>query len=682
MRVCFVHEEYPEETNFGGIATYQKVTAEELVRQGHEVYVICRGLKQDSEYKENGVNIFRVHVPKTNNQVSDYKKYRKKVSNILKQLQKNNLIDIIEVPDWGAETVLFEKLREVPLVVRLHTPLKVWLKYNKNNFGKITNKMLYWENKMIKSADLLTCCSNALKEMIVDDFKINESKILVTPNSANITNFYRNEKIAKEDKIIFVGSLEERKGVCVLAQALNIVFEKYPNLKIEFIGKDTNRNNQNISTIELIYKIVDEKYKDNLKFIGQIPNYKLNDYLNSSKVAVFPSLFDNFPYVVLEAMATGLHIVGSKNSGMVEMLNDDSSIYETGNYQDLAFKIIEKYELSLNQEINESNINRVKTAYSASNVCKELIKLYEDTINKYNAKIVNVEELQTILNNVTNEKIISYKRESGGVANLVFKVKTQKNTYIIKKYFNNYDFELSYNLFSKYEKEGIKFAKSINSNVITYNSYKYNIFNYIEGNSILKINESILEKLICCERKTEKNPTISEKCNKYYEYLINQKEFADIKKEEVEFVLAIFEKVKDIDIINEKYLNHGDISTSNVIKTKKEFYIIDFDEVTVTTPLYDFAVIIIKNFVKDDKLDLKKYQSFKEKIKKHYLNYTDVDYDNILKYYLCKILIEKFYLHSTKQIDLFSKRQMNDNYKKYLNILKQIEYMGCDKNEL
>ena len=29
MKICLVHEEYPEETNFGGIATYQKAMAEE-----------------------------------------------------------------------------------------------------------------------------------------------------------------------------------------------------------------------------------------------------------------------------------------------------------------------------------------------------------------------------------------------------------------------------------------------------------------------------------------------------------------------------------------------------------------------------------------------------------------------------------------------------------------------------
>ena len=42
MKICYVHEEYPEETNFGGIATYQKRLAENMVMNGHTVYVIAR----------------------------------------------------------------------------------------------------------------------------------------------------------------------------------------------------------------------------------------------------------------------------------------------------------------------------------------------------------------------------------------------------------------------------------------------------------------------------------------------------------------------------------------------------------------------------------------------------------------------------------------------------------------
>ena len=119
-------------------------------------------------------------------------------------------------------------------------------------------------------------------------------------------------------------------------------------------------------------------------FTGQIENEEVNEHLNSSRVAVFPSLFDNFPYVVLEAMSTGINIVGSKNSGMVEMLNDNDAIYDTGNYEDLAKKIILEYEKSFIEEINQKNIERVKKEYNSSKIVKELLVIYKSVLDEYN----------------------------------------------------------------------------------------------------------------------------------------------------------------------------------------------------------------------------------------------------------------------------------------------------------
>ena len=67
------------------------------------------------------------------------------------------------------------------------------------------------------------------------------------------------------------------------------------DIKIDFIGKDTTRNNKNISTQKYIESIVNKKYKDNINFLGHIPNFELNEYLNRALVGVYPSLFDNFP---------------------------------------------------------------------------------------------------------------------------------------------------------------------------------------------------------------------------------------------------------------------------------------------------------------------------------------------------------------------------------------------------
>ena len=675
MKICLVHEEYPDETNFGGIATYEKAVAEEYVRQGHKVYVICRGLTKDKKYVENGVNIMRVFVQSTDNQIQDYIEYRTRVAKILEKLQDEKEIEIIEVPDWGAETVLFEEKRKIPLVLRLHTPLKVWLKYNKNDFGPVKDLMLEWESKMISSANFVTCCSSALKKIIVEEFDISRDDIYVTPNPANITDFYRDEHIIKEDSLLFVGSLEERKGVLVLARALNLVFEKYPTLKIRFIGKDTNRNEKNISTKQFVYEIINSNYHSNIEFVGQIPNNELNPYLNISKVGIYPSLFDNFPYAVLEAMVTGLHVVGSRNSGMVEMLEDDSSIYETGDYENLAKKIIEKYELSNKEQISTRNIQRVKTLYSPERVCGDMLEMYMQVMKEYNLQKIESSDFENILKYIgCNESVLSFEREKGGVANLVFKVITQNHIYVIKKYIYDYDMTISKELYDKYDMQGIAVVRPENDDLIEYNGYSYNVFEYKEkdnDNQIIEI--EYFDKLISVERKTNRKANILYKCDKYYQVLKATNNMDYSHGEEVKYIVNLYETISNEAILKEQYLNHGDISKGNLILSKEKIYLIDFDEANITTLLYDFAVVVIKHFVEDDNINIKKYNELKELIKEKHPEYNDEHFDFVVKFYLCKILLEKFYLHHVGKINLYSDRQLEDNYKKYMKLLKNIK---------
>ena len=401
--------------------------------------------------------------------------------------------------------------------------------------------------------------------------------------------------------------------------------------------------------------------------MGQIANYDLNKYLNEAKVGVFPSLFDNFPYVVLEAMNTGLQIVGSSNSGMVEMLNDTSSIYNTGDYHDLTKKIIEKYKICDNNYINVKNIERVNKVYCSKKVVEDILKIYSKTITDYSI----IMELKKVLSMVTDEEIISFKKMNGGVANLVYKVITKNNKYIIKKYNYDYDFKLSEELYDVYKKNNIKVCRPLNEKVITLNNISYNIFNYIEPSKIKKYKIDF-SKLIAIKRETKHKNTLKEKCDIYYKYLNKNVELCEELKDDALYVLDIYNNIKNVELLNDKYLNHGDLSRYNIIYGNNDYYVIDFDETCVSTYLYDFAVVIIKNYIIGYKINMKKYNNLKNKIMKENLKYCDDDFKNIVKYYLCKILLEKIYLHYVKKIDLFSKEQKRDSYKKYLMILKNI----------
>ena len=150
------------------ILTDQKRLAESLEKKGNDVIVIARSLTQDTDEVVNGVRVIRVFNEETDDTYNDYYSYREKVSNKLRDLQKHNEIEIIEVPDWGAETVLFEKYRKIPLVVRLHTPLAIWSKANMSTLEpRIHKQMLRWEKKMIENADKVTSCTEIDRKSVV-----------------------------------------------------------------------------------------------------------------------------------------------------------------------------------------------------------------------------------------------------------------------------------------------------------------------------------------------------------------------------------------------------------------------------------------------------------------------------------------------------------------------------------
>ena len=135
-------------------------------------------------------------------------------------------------------------------------------------------------------------------------------------------------------------------------------------------------------------------------------------------------------------------------------------------------------------------------------------------------------------------------------------------------------------------------------------------------------------------------------------------------------ILQQYEKISRNKLFKEKYLNHGDLSFNNILYNDS-FYIIDFDEAVVTTKLYDFAVIVIKFYTFNGEFKKTKINNLINRLMKTY-NYKFSDYILVIRFYLCKILLEKFYLYEVDKIDLYSADQLNDDYRKYLKLLKNV----------
>lgn len=228
MNICLVSQEYPEETDFGGIATYMRYLSKGLSKN-NIVYVIARSYIENQRYSDNNVKIIRIC------ETNEWE-YRVKVAEVLSEIVESVHIDIIETPEWGADMIAFyERYRsryKVPIVVKLHTPYFVWRKYNNASSNSLIEN---WEKRIVCEADGVFSCSEVLKHIVAERYGLDSCDIPVIHNMIDFEDNTQSAEIStsiSDDIICYIGSLEERKGVFVLAEAFKKAKEKNFNLKL------------------------------------------------------------------------------------------------------------------------------------------------------------------------------------------------------------------------------------------------------------------------------------------------------------------------------------------------------------------------------------------------------------------------------------------------------------------
>lgn len=142
--------------------------------------------------------------------------------------------------------------------------------------------------------------------------------------------------------VLFVGRMAKEKGLHCLLRAMDVVGQKLPDAKLVVVGSP------------LFGAVAEDDYTKQLKqqarglgdriiFTGFVDRKLLPFYFAAADVVVVPSLFhDPLPTVVLEALACGVPVVGSRRGGIPEMVRDGkwgTLIDNPYHVQDLAHQI-------------------------------------------------------------------------------------------------------------------------------------------------------------------------------------------------------------------------------------------------------------------------------------------------------------------------------------------------------
>lgn len=139
---------------------------------------------------------------------------------------------------------------------------------------------------------------------------------------------------------LFVGEMEKYKGVLVILKAWKIYYKKHPESKLIMVGGGS-----------LVKKAKNLK---GIKVFGYVDHWKLPKIYRMADVFLAPSVNrkigpflwweEFFSYTLMEAMATGLSIIGSNSGGIPEEIGIDNLIIKQNNFKDLVLAM-EKVKL-------------------------------------------------------------------------------------------------------------------------------------------------------------------------------------------------------------------------------------------------------------------------------------------------------------------------------------------------
>jgi glycosyltransferase involved in cell wall biosynthesis len=165
------------------------------------------------------------------------------------------------------------------------------------------------ELEEIRIADYVLCPSMHVAQSF-NGLGIPFDKFKIIPYGANLSLFQPTNIPKSEFTILFVGTIGVRKGLIYLFRALEIL---QPKLQVKCIL---------IGRLEDQFEEIFRKYADLFIHIPKVDHHKISQYYNQASVFVFPSLDEGMAYVQLEAMACGLPVICTFNSGGDSIIDD------------------------------------------------------------------------------------------------------------------------------------------------------------------------------------------------------------------------------------------------------------------------------------------------------------------------------------------------------------------------
>jgi len=374
-KILFIARRYPSSKNpIAGIFIKEHAKAVSLYE---EVVVITaeydpglRSLYRINEYIEEGVRVLRVSYRKSPVLKTTYLIYLWGMFSAFRIIAKEGWIpDIIHahVYSEGVPAVMLGKFHGIPVIISEH-------------FSSFPRGMIRGFERLkaifaMNNANLIITVSNNLIEHLRLFGIKNRFKVIL--NAFDTRFFYpsskkRNRKIKR---FLFVGSLIPVKGIPYLLESVATLKEKRKDFILDIIGDGIYREKYEEYANEL-------GVRDAVIFYGLKTKKDIAQFMRNADFFVLPSIWENLPCVLIEAMACGLPVIATKVGGVPEIVNEETGILVLPkNPKALSSAIL--YMLDHVQDYSKEKIaGYAKRKFSLEVIGGELKNIYEKLLGR------------------------------------------------------------------------------------------------------------------------------------------------------------------------------------------------------------------------------------------------------------------------------------------------------------
>lgn len=388
LKILMLSWEYPPYV-VGGLAAHVQGLARALVARGNDVTVITQDAATPEVEDDRGVRVLRT--PPVPVRSPDFIGYvhqlnQQFLGKAIEEYARGARFDLIHAHDWivaFAAGALKKSLR-LPLVSTIHAT--EWGRNNglHNDQQRHISDIEWW---LIFESWRTIVCSQSMWHELRHVFQAPEDKLRVVRNGIDVEGVQaerdmelRRRFAADDEEIVFfVGRLVFEKGVDLLLYALSWLLQARPKVHAIIAGNGSIRGD-----LEGLAHHLGIGHR--VHFVGHVDAETRNRLYAISDLAVFPSRYEPFGIVALEAMAAGVPVIAGGVGGLAEIITHGQTgvLFHPGDAGALS---AEMYNLLDNREyarrLAENAAKVVREEYSWDSVAEQTERIYREVAEEY-----------------------------------------------------------------------------------------------------------------------------------------------------------------------------------------------------------------------------------------------------------------------------------------------------------